>query len=169
MIVLTQRCSLADVRPDGGPGFGCNGNLPVPIVLPLTADARTRSRHRHVLSNGDPVYLQLPRGTCLQHGDLLSAEAGEVMVRIVAKPEPVMTVRASTPLALLKAAYHLGNRHVPLEVTLEWLRLAPDPVLKSLLIDQLRVNVVEEVAPFRPESGAYHSRHHASHAHSHAH
>ncbi|MEL6136533.1 MAG: urease accessory protein UreE, partial [Cyanobacteria bacterium J06628_6] len=59
--------------------------------------------------------------------------------------------------------YHLGNRHVPLQVTKTWLRLSPDPVLKALLIEQLHLNVTEEVAPFHPEVGAYHT--HNRHAH----
>ncbi|MEL7502943.1 MAG: urease accessory protein UreE [Cyanobacteria bacterium J06554_6] len=132
-------------------------------VLALTALARTRSRHRHQLASGEPAYLQLPRGTCLNDGDLLASDSGDEIVQVVAKPEPVMTVRADTPLQLLKAAYHLGNRHVPLQVTKTWLRLSPDPVLKALLIEQLHLNVTEEVAPFHPEVGAYHT--HNRHAH----
>ncbi|MEO0541124.1 MAG: urease accessory protein UreE [Cyanobacteria bacterium P01_A01_bin.105] len=150
MVVLTQR-HPKERQPHNG------GHQPVPLILALTAEARGRSRHRHLLPNGEPAYLQLPRGTCLQHGDLLTSAGGEARVQVVAKPEPVMTVQAPTALALLKAAYHLGNRHVPLEVTEQWLRLSPDPVLKSLLIDQLQMTVIEEVAPFQPEVGAYHS------------
>ena len=154
MVVLTQRCPQ---------GRGENGREL--LVLALTAEERMRSRYRHQLSNGEPAYLQLPRGTCLQHGDVLAAENGDAHIQIVAKPEPVMTVRAKTPVELLKAAYHLGNRHVPLEVTPAWLRLAPDPVLKALLVDQLAVSVVEEIAPFQPEAGAYSTRHEHSHVH----
>lgn len=135
------------------------------MVLSLTAEARTRARYRHMLASGEPAYLQLPRGTYLQHGDVLATAAGEAWVQVAAKPEPVMTVRAATPLALLKAAYHLGNRHVPLQVTPVWLRLAPDPVLKTLLLDHLRVSVVEEIAPFQPEMGAYQTHYEHHHAH----
>ena len=158
MVVLTQRYPKQG-SPDGE---GCEGKGWPDVglrVLALTAEARVRSRHRHLLPSGEPVNLQLPRGTCLQHGDRLTTAAGEAVVQIVAKPEPVMTVRAATPL-LLKAAYHLGNRHVPLEVTADWLRLSPDPVLKTLLVEQLQVDVVVESAPFQPEVGAYHG--HAS-------
>ncbi|WP_448562002.1 urease accessory protein UreE [Trichothermofontia sp.] len=79
-------------------------------------------------------------------------------VQVRAKPEPVLTVTASTPLGLLQAAYHLGNRHVPLEITPHYLRLAPDPVLQTMLI-QLGVSVQPEMAPFAPTLGAYHHSH----------
>ena len=128
--------------------------------LSLTAEERTRSRHYFETEDGQGLYLRLPRGTMLQHGDLLESETGD-LVRIEAKPEPVMTVTAKTPLNLLKAAYHLGNRHVPLEVTETYLRLSPDSVLKAML-EQLGLAVQEEVVPFKPEAGAY--GHHAKHS-----
>lgn len=136
-------------------------DTPVTFTLALTAEERTRSRHHFETEQGQGLYLNLPRGTVLSHGDLLRSDDGQVLVRIVAKPEPVMTVIASTPLALLKAAYHLGNRHVSLEVTETYLRLSPDPVLKAML-EQLGVQVTEAVLPFQPEAGAY-GHHHASH------
>ena len=145
-------------------------------TLLLTADERTRSRYRHDLANDLTVYLQLPRGTVLKEGDLLRSDNGELF-RIEAKPESVLTVTASTPLNLMLAVYHLANRHVPLEVTDTYLRLAPDPVLKSLLIEQLQTQVTEEIAPFCPQAGAYqahghkheHSHSHDSHSHDHSH
>ncbi|MBW4651957.1 MAG: urease accessory protein UreE [Kaiparowitsia implicata GSE-PSE-MK54-09C] len=158
MLRLTQRCV------EQGP--------PVTLHLALTADERTRSRHCFE-SEGQAVYLQLPRGTVLQDGDVLMTETGDRTVQIVAKPEPVITVTAETPLQLLRAAYHLGNRHVPLEVTPGYLRLSPDSVLRAML-EQLGVQVSEGIAPFHPETGAY--RHGAaadpeshSHAKSHSH
>ncbi len=146
-------------------------------TLLLTADERTRSRYRHDLPNDFTIYLQLPRGTVLKEGDLLRSDDGNDLFRIKAKPEPVLTVTASTPLNLMLAVYHLANRHVPLEVTATYLRLAPDPVLKSLLIEQLQTQVTEEVAPFCPQAGAYqahghkheHSHSHDSHHHDHSH
>ncbi len=127
--------------------------------LPLNAEERTRSRHRFETSDGQIFIVRLPRGTVLRDGDFLQAETGEI-VRIFAKPEPVLTVRANTLLALLKAAYHLGNRHVALEVRETYLRLSPDPVLRSLL-EQLDPNleIEEEIAPFHPEIGAYQHNH----------
>jgi urease accessory protein len=77
---------------------------------------------------------------------------------VLAKPEPVLTVTAHTPLDLLQAAYHLGNRHVSLEITPTYLRLSPDPVLRDLLIHR-GLHIHEEIQPFQPESGAYGAHH----------
>lgn len=127
------------------------------LTLELTADERTRSRHRFDSREGQPVYLQLPRGTVLRDGDLLQSEDG-LVVRVLAKPEPVLTVRAETERHLLQAAYHLGNRHVPLEIQLTYLKLSPDPVLRDML-EHRGLQVVEEVQPFQPETGAYGHNH----------
>jgi urease accessory protein len=80
-------------------------------------------------------------------------------MRIIAKPEPVLTVLAEIPL-LLRAAYHLGNRHVPVEITSTYLRLSPDAVLAAMLI-QLGLEIKEEILPFQPELGAYGNHSHA--------
>lgn len=130
------------------------------FTLRLTAEERTRSRHRFTTDEGEIVQLQLPRGTVLQDGDLLRSDMDERVVRVVAKLEPVLTASASSPLGLLQAAYHLGNRHVPLEITSTYLRLAPDPVLKDLL-EHRGLQVVEEMQPFEPETGAYGSGNHS--------
>jgi urease accessory protein len=127
------------------------------LTLSLTAEERTRSRHHFHTEEGQSIHLQLPRGTILHHGNLLTTENREIVVRIIAKPEPVMTATAYTPLELLRAAYHLGNRHVPLEVTVKYLRLSTDPVLKSMLI-QMGLQVTEATLPFQPEAGAYHEQ-----------
>jgi urease accessory protein len=126
----------------------------IPLILWLTAAERTRSRHHFITENKTPVYLQLPRGTALQDGDLLTSEAGDILVKIAAKPEPVVTVTSDESLNLLRAAYHLGNRHVSLEITPTYLRLTPDSVLEGMLT-QLGLQVVAEVAPFCPQGGAY--------------
>ncbi|HEY9628371.1 MAG TPA: urease accessory protein UreE [Coleofasciculaceae cyanobacterium] len=141
------------------------------FTLSLTAEERTRSHHHFHTDEGQGIHLQLPRGTVLYHGDLLTTEAGEWVVRIVAKPEPVITATAHTPLELLRAAYHLGNRHVPLEVQVDYLRLSTDPVLKLMLI-QIGLQVTEATLPFQPEAGAYQERagsQHHSHSHDPAH
>ncbi|NJO44033.1 MAG: urease accessory protein UreE [Cyanobacteria bacterium CRU_2_1] len=130
--------------------------------LSLTAEERTRSRHYFETAEGQGLYLRLPRGTMLRHGDLLRSSDEVTWVRILAKPEPVMTVMAHTPLDLLRGAYHLGNRHVPLEVKATYLRLSPDPVLRVML-DQLGLHVIETIAPFEPETGAY--GHSPAHSH----
>ena len=128
-------------------------DAPVSLTLSLTAEDRTRSRHHFETSDGQLVYLHLPRGTVLRDGDLLQADDGEI-VRVLAKPEPVLTVTAKTPLYLLQAAYHLGNRHVSLEIASTYLRLSPDPVLRDLLVHR-GLQITEEIQPFQPESGAY--------------
>lgn len=149
MLTLTQR-------------FPADSSQTAQFTLSLTAEERTRSRHYFETDEGQGVYLRLPRGTVLQHGDVLRSEDGHTLVRVIAKPEPVMTVTAQTPLDLLRSAYHLGNRHVPLELTETYLRLSPDPVLKAML-EQMGTQVREQVLPFQPEAGAY------AHPHAHAH
>jgi urease accessory protein len=137
--------------------------IAVHLTLALTAEERTRSRYQLESAEGQKVRLQLPRGTVLHHGDRLQTETGDLIVQITAKPEPVLTVSAQTTLELLRAAYHLGNRHVALEITPDYLRLSPDPVLKSML-EHLGLQVVEEIAAFQPEVGAYgHSGLHHAH------
>ncbi|MDY7011991.1 MAG: urease accessory protein UreE [Cyanobacteriota bacterium] len=128
-----------------------------PRLLPLTAEERTRTRHRFTIPNGETIAICLPRGTVLQDGDILRSPAGELL-KISARPEPVLTVAARNPLDLLRAAYHLGNRHVRLEVASTYLRLSPDSVLRAML-EQLSLDVCEEVAPFYPEVGAYRHSH----------
>ncbi len=136
-----------------------NPDIAVNRTLALTAEERTRSRHRLEIEDGT-VFLRLPRGTVLRNGDILADETTGSLVRIVAKPEPVLTVLDSKQLNLLKAAYHLGNRHVAVEITPSYLRLSPDPVLKAML-EQLGLEVKEEISPFQPETGAYGNYHHA--------
>lgn len=140
MLTFTQRL-LAD--PD----------VVVSFTLALTAEERTKSRHRFDM-DGQALYLRLPRGTVLRDGDLLQAETDSSLVRITAKPEPIFTVTATTSTELLRAAYHLGNRHVPIEITATYLRLSPDSVLRTML-EHMGMEVQEAVLPFQPEIGAY--------------
>jgi urease accessory protein len=136
------------------------------LTLHLTAEERRRSRKQFRTAEGIEVRLQLARGTVLQHGDILASEATADTVRqlvmVIAKPEPTITATANAPLDLLRAAYHLGNRHIPLEITLQHLRLEPDPVLVDML-HQMGLHTIEEIVPFQPEAGAYAAHH--SHAH----
>ncbi|WP_299414568.1 urease accessory protein UreE [Acaryochloris sp. IP29b_bin.148] len=131
------------------------------LTLALTAEERTRSRHKFQTAEGQTVFLQLSRGTILYNGDLLKSESDTVL-RIIARSEPVLTVQAATSLDLLRGAYHLGNRHVPLEITPTCLRLTPDPVLQKML-EQLGLDVTEDMHPFQPEAGAYGHHNHPSH------
>lgn len=132
----------------------------VNFTLPLTAEERTRSRHKFTLADGQEVFLRLPRGTVLHDHDILTDDSQSNFIRIVVKPEPVLTVVAKTPLLLLKAAYHLGNRHVPVEITPNYLRLSPDSVLQTML-EKLGLEIQAEVVPFQPELGAYGNHHHS--------
>ncbi|MDJ1184010.1 urease accessory protein UreE [Roseofilum casamattae] len=131
------------------------GDRAVRFSLPLTAWERGRSRYQTQTQDGQNIHLRLPRGTVLQPGEVLYSEAGDIAVKIVAQPERVLEVTAESDLALLRAAYHLGNRHVAVELTSDYLRLEVDPVLQKML-EQLGLHVVEKVAPFQPETGAYH-------------
>ncbi len=142
-----------------------DSSVKILLTLSLTAEERTRSRYRFDTPDGQALFFRLPRGTVIHSGDLLEAESGEI-IEILAKPEAVLTVTASNSLTLLKAAYHLGNRHVPVEITSDYLRLKPDPVLAEML-SHLEVKIQEDVLPFQPESGAYDS--HASHQQTHHH
>ncbi len=127
----------------------------IKFTLALTSEERSRSRYRIESDNQEIILLNLPRGTVLQEGDLLQSENGEIIVKIIPKPEPVLTVTSSDNLTLLRGAYHLGNRHIPLEITANYLRLSPDSVLQSML-EHLGVDIKSEIAPFHPEKGAYH-------------
>jgi urease accessory protein len=136
----------------------------------LDWDLRSRSRFDATDSTGRRLGVFLPRGQVLRGGDVLVAEDGS-LVRVVAKPQPVLVVRHcgehGSPFDLLRAAYHLGNRHVPLELQSDRLQLEPDHVLADLL-RQMHLIVSEALAPFEPESGAYASAG-QGHAHGHAH
>lgn len=136
--------------------------------LYLTAADRQRSLGQGTSENGHAYQWRLPRGTLLLPQSYLGTPQGDRWVQVFARPEPVFTVTSSDPLHLLQAAYHLGNRHIALEITPDYLRLSPDPVLWHLLTDHLQVTVIEDVAPFFPILGAYHSHpaHPAAHNHS---
>lgn len=136
--------------------------------LSLTAEDRVRSRHPFITESGREVYVQLKRGTQLQGGDRLQAEDGSLIVEIVAKPEQVMAVTTAHRLDLLEAAYHLGNRHVPLEISETHLYLLPDPVLREML-HQRGLEVVEVQRSFQPQAGAYESPSQHSHGTGHHH
>jgi urease accessory protein len=131
-------------------------------ALKLPFDSRQRSRLRARLVSGEEVALVLPRATVLRGGDLVSASDGRV-IEVIAEPEAVLHVECATPVALARAAYHLGNRHVPVQVGDGWLRIAADHVLAEML-KGLGATVAPLSAPFEPESGAYSgaSHHHGS-------
>jgi urease accessory protein len=141
-----------------------SSDLLIDDTLPLTAEERTRSQYRFQTTSGEDLHLRLPRGTVLKDEDLLTTEQADFVVKVIAKPEAVYTVLTNNSLLLLKAAYHLGNRHIPLEVKANYLRLLPDPVLKKML-ESMNLQVREEITVFYPEIGAY--VHHHAHDHDH--
>jgi urease accessory protein len=134
----------------------------------LDWDTRQKSRFDCEDSQGRTLGVFLPRGSVLRGGDVLVAEDGS-LVKVIATPQPVMVVRCADPgsaFDLLRAAYHLGNRHVALELQRDRLQLEPDHVLADML-RQMHLAVTEELAPFEPEGGAYAA--HAAHAPAHEH
>ena len=138
----------------------------------LDWDVRSRSRFDATDSTGRTLGVFLQRGQVLRGGDVLVAEDGTLVV-VRAAPQPVLVVRHcaqhGSAFDLLRAAYHLGNRHVQLELQSDRLQLEPDHVLADLL-RQMHLIVSEAQAPFEPEAGAYASDGHGhGHGHSHAH
>jgi urease accessory protein len=121
--------------------------------LSLPFEIRQKRRFRALLEDGTQVAIFLPRSSRLMDGDRLEADDGS-LIKIVAAPEPLLYVTASSCQALVRAAYHLGNRHTPVEVGDGFLKLENDSVLKQML-DRLEVYVREAQLPFQPESGAY--------------
>ena len=136
----------------------------------LDWDVRQKSRFDATDSQGRALGVFLPRGTQVRGGDVLVAEDGSLL-RVIAAPQAVLEVRAcaehGTPFDLLRAAYHLGNRHVQLELKPDHLKLEPDHVLAEML-RMMHLIVTETRAAFEPEGGAYAAEGHG-HAHDHAH
>jgi urease accessory protein len=122
------------------------------LTLPF-ADRR-RSRLRACLDDGREVALFLPRGTELRDGDHLRDEAGTLTVAVRAAAETLSWARADDRLLLARAAYHLGNRHVPVQIGPDWLAYQHDHVLDGM-IAELGLAVEIRRAPFEPESGGY--------------
>jgi len=138
------------------PGAG-----PVEAVA-LRYELRQKPRQRLVLDDGTEVALLLARGTVIHAGDLLQAENGR-LIRVKAACEPVLLVTAPDRLTLTRAAYHLGNRHTPVEIGPDYLRLEADPVLHDLLIG-LGARVEHREEAFEPEAGAYGGGHRHGHS-----
>jgi urease accessory protein len=131
-------------------------------ILSLPFDLRQRSRLRVTLSTGQEASVSLPRGGVLRGGDKLIAQTGDI-VEVEAALESVSVVRSNDPLLLTRAAYHLGNRHVAVEICDGKLVYLHDHVLDAMLQD-FGLIVSVEMEPFEPESGAYSS--HGGHNHS---
>jgi urease accessory protein len=124
--------------------------LEVRGALKLPFEARQKSRMRTKLVSGEEVGLMLPRGEILRGGDLVTASDGRV-IEIVAEPEKLLHIESKE---LARIAYHLGNRHVPVQVDGNFLRIAEDHVLEEM-VRKLGANVSHVEAAFEPEAGAY--------------
>jgi urease accessory protein len=135
------------------------------VVLPF--DLRQKSRLRVRLESGLEAALMLPRGTILRGGDRLRSGDGRI-IAVVAADEPVLDVSACDAQQLLRAVYHLANRHVPLEIGVGFIRIEQDHVLKDMLLG-LGMTISEQAAPFEPEAGAYGGGHRHDHGHEHDH
>jgi urease accessory protein len=140
----------------------------------LDFDARYRRRIAMTGVGGLEFLLDLSEPTMLRGGDGLRLEDGRV-VEVVAEPEPLAEIRAADPLALTRVAWHLGNRHLPTELTPKALRIRRDPVIEAMA-EGLGARVIALEAPFNPEGGAYvkadgggAESHHHGHDHDHAH
>ena len=137
---------------------GHNATLSLPI------DQRIKSRLKVTLDDGREAGLFLPRGQVLRGGDLLESTDG-LIIKVTAAAEMVSTVHSENAHALARVCYHLGNRHVPLQITASWARYQHDHVLDEMVAG-LGLEVKVEQAPFEPEAGAYQN---AAKGHHHGH
>ncbi len=144
-------------------------------TIELDWDVRQKSRFDATDSQGRQIGIFLPRGTAVRGGDVLVTEDGS-LIRVIAAPQPVLRITHctahGTPFDLTRAAYHLGNRHVPIELKPDHLKIEPDHVLADMLRSMHLIVVAVEEA-FEPEGGAYGSHEHShgggGHSHDHAH
>ena len=136
-------------------------------TVELDWDVRQKSRFAATDSAGRELGIFLPRGTLVRGGDVLVAEDGS-MVRVIAALQPVLVIthckNHGTPFDLTRAAYHLGNRHVPIELQPDHLKIEPDHVLADML-RAMHLIVTEQNMAFEPEGGAYAAGHGGGHSH----
>ncbi len=131
-------------------------------TLTLAFEMRQKARFKTRLDNGEEAGLVLPRGLVLRGGDCLRSEEG-VIAKVISAPEEVSVIYSENKLLLAKASYHLGNRHIPLQIEEDYLVYLKDHVLDNM-VKSLGLAIEHEMRAFEPESGAYHSY---SHSHSH--
>ncbi|KXW56932.1 urease accessory protein UreE [Ferrovum sp. PN-J185] len=137
-------------------------NPTIRLVLPF--ELRCKNRLLTKLENGEEVGLFLDRGTVLRGGDRLLANDGRV-VEVISAPEHLNIVRTDNTYLLMRAAYHLGNRHIPVDIQIDRLMFQKDHVLAEM-IRGLGLLVEEDFVAFEPESGAYGK--HVGHSHGHS-
>jgi len=142
------------------------GHTATDTSVTLDFEHRQRTRLRVTLDDAREAAIRLPRGEVLRGGDRLRSTEG-VVVAVRAAAEPLSQVESADPFALTRAAYHLGNRHVAVELGAGWVRYRHDHVLDHM-VTGLGFSVTFLERPFEPESGAYAGHHHGpSHEHEH--
>jgi urease accessory protein len=127
-------------------------------------DRRHRRRILLRTERGREVLLDLPQAVRLRHGDGLAVETG--VIRVCAKPEPLLEIHAHDEGEMVRIAWHLGNRHLPVQLLGDRIRIRVDHVIAEM-VEGLGGNVEEIEAPFDPEPGAYAGGHHHDHDHDH--
>jgi len=135
-------------------------------TLTLNKDQRERSRLKVTLDDGREGGLFFAKGTTFQDGDFIIDTDNEILVEIKAAAETVSTVKSEDQLELARACYHLGNRHIALQIESNFLRYQHDHVLDEM-VRGLGLTVITEQAPFEPEAGAYSGGGHHHHSHDH--
>ena len=150
-------------------GVGAEAGSKHQATLTLPFELRQKTRFKSKLDDGREVGLFLERGRTLQQGDLLIAE-DDTVIQVRAADETVTQAEADSSLLIARLCFHLGNRHVPLQINETWLRYQCDHVLDQL-VESLGGRIAHISAPFEPESGAYQQSLHqpsSSHGHTHA-
>jgi len=135
-------------------------------TLTLAYESRKKARLKTRLDSGEEAGIMLPRGLVLRGGDGLQSDDG-VIVKVIAAAEEVSVASSEHKLILAKAAYHLGNRHMSLQIEENYLIYQKDHVLDKM-VENLGLNIAHELRAFEPESGAY-SSHGSSHGSGHNH
>ena len=136
-------------------------------TLTLAYELRKKARFKTQSDAGIEVGLMLPRGLVLRGGDCLQSDEG-IIAKIIAAPEEVSVASTSDKLSLAKAAYHLGNRHMPLQIEESCLIYQKDHVLDEM-VENLGLKITHEMRAFEPESGAYSNHSSGKHEHTHGH
>jgi urease accessory protein len=149
-----MRRAVATAKPGQWPRDQAIGRVTLPY------DERHQRRRRWRTNGGDEILLDLPHAAVLSHGDGLALDDGN-WIEVHAADEDLMEIRAVSPLALSKLAWHLGNRHLPAQIEEDRILIRPDHVIAHML-QGLGATVRPVQAPFMPEGGAY-----SGHAHDH--
>ncbi|HIE78728.1 MAG TPA: urease accessory protein UreE [Candidatus Thioglobus sp.] len=133
-------------------------------IVTLALEHRIKSRLKTQLDSGEEVGIFMQRGNILEDGDYIATNDGFV-VKVVAAAELLSSIYSDDSLLLARACYHLGNRHVELQITKKSVHYRHDHVLDEM-INSVGLKVISELMPFHPEKGAY-SSHHSNNGHHH--